>query len=634
MKDRSEIGIVEATARYEAWLAQRIPLVKPDLELKHHAMSAGIFPFLRATFYRWAARWRALVGGVAAAPTVLAVGDLHVENFGTWRDAEGRLVWGVNDFDEAWPLPYTNDLVRLATSALVAREYHDLKIDGKEAVGAILDGYREALERGGHAFVLAEHHTALREMALYRLHDPESFWHKLESLPTVKSPIPAAVLASLRRALPERGLKARIVHRVAGLGSLGRQRFVALAAWRGGRVAREAKALAPLAEKIHYDAILRRGVRCPDPCVRVDGAWLVRRLAPDCSRVKLNELPRKRDEERLLSAMGWEAATRPGVGSVRAPTNLARHDGDQRPGLRLVRVRPFVRGLVRRPRDLRVREWQHLGGAGLYGRHHVAGGAGPRYGRHRGRVRDRIRARPPDRRARRPLRGSPRARAHRRRAVGRQLLLGQRHLAGVARRRAPHGSAVVRLRSHGGSACSKAAAAADACMVSRAVRLRGLHRGPAAAHRQGVRLGSEGAGLAVRPDRCDRRAGSGLSVRSDRAAHGRARPAHRRVIRDGSEHRGAAVGRHQPPGVRLDGPARLHEQPVRTRRVGSRVPLRGPYGTGHDPRGRAGVRRAGPQLWPARRWVGIRRARPAKHVPPRGRGDAAGWTGGAMAAEE
>src|SRR2546425_3324051 len=163
MKDRSEIGIVEATARYEAWLAERIPLVKPDLELKHHAMSAGIFPFLRATFYRWAVRWRALVGDVAVAPTVLAVGDLHVENFGTCRDAEGRLVWGVNDFDEAWPLPYTNDLVRLATSALVAREYHDLKIDGKEAVGAILDGYRKALEQGGHAFVLAEHHTARSE---------------------------------------------------------------------------------------------------------------------------------------------------------------------------------------------------------------------------------------------------------------------------------------------------------------------------------------------------------------------------------------------------------------------------------------------------------------------------------------
>src|SRR6266705_1105637 len=163
MKDRSEIGIVAATTRYEAWLSERIPLVKPDLELKHHAMSA--------------------------------------------------------------------------------REYHDLKIDGKEALGAILDGYREALEQGGHAFVLAEHHTALREMALYRLHDPETFWDKLESLPTVKTPVPNVVLTSLRRALPEGDLKVRIVHRVAGLGSLGRQRFVALAVWRGGRIAREAKAL-------------------------------------------------------------------------------------------------------------------------------------------------------------------------------------------------------------------------------------------------------------------------------------------------------------------------------------------------------------------------------------------------------
>src|SRR5438445_6302135 len=252
--------IGKATRSYEAWLARHTRLVEADVALKHQRMAEDLFSFLRATFYRWMQLWTEVCPDLARAPQVLAVGDLHVENFGTWRDTEGRLVWGVNDFDEAWPLPYTNDLVRLATSALVAREYHDLKIDGKEAVGAILDGYREALERGGHAFVLAEHHTALREMALYRLHDPESFWDKLESLPTVKSPIPAAVLASLRRALPERGLKARIVHRVAGLGSLGRQRFVALAAWRGGRVAREAKALAPLAEKIHYDAILRRGV--------------------------------------------------------------------------------------------------------------------------------------------------------------------------------------------------------------------------------------------------------------------------------------------------------------------------------------------------------------------------------------
>src|SRR6059036_1631367 len=154
MKDRSEIGIVAATTRYEAWLAERIPLVKPDLELKHHAMSAGIFPFLRATFYRWAARWRALVGEVAAAPTVLAVGDLHVENFGTWRDTEGRLIWGVNDFDEVARMPYAIDLVRLVTSAIFAKRENVLSIDDSAAATAVLEGYSESLASGGEPFVL------------------------------------------------------------------------------------------------------------------------------------------------------------------------------------------------------------------------------------------------------------------------------------------------------------------------------------------------------------------------------------------------------------------------------------------------------------------------------------------------
>lgn len=355
---RSEAGITEATALYESWLASQIPLDKHDLDLKHRAMAAGSFPFLRATYYRWAQTWDAIVGDVARAPRVLAVGDLHVENFGTWRDAEGRLVWGVNDFDEAWPLPYTNDLVRLAASALIAIGYHDMAIEPKRAAAGILDGYRDALDAGGRAFVLAEHHTTLRDMAVHRLHDPETFWGKLESLPTVRTAVPTAVMVALRRALPEPGLETRIVHRVAGLGSLGRQRFVALATWRGGRIAREAKALAPSvcalaetgrgtklsyslvmqravrwalaggAQRIYYQDLLRRGVRCPDPGVDVRGRWLVRRLAPDCSRIALNALPRKRDEARLMYAMGWETANvhlgTPRVHAVRA--DLKRRD--------------------------------------------------------------------------------------------------------------------------------------------------------------------------------------------------------------------------------------------------------------------------------------------------------------------
>jgi uncharacterized protein (DUF2252 family) len=43
-------------------------------------------------------------------------GDLHAENFGTYMDAQGRLIFNVNDFDEAYVGPFTWDLKRFAAS--------------------------------------------------------------------------------------------------------------------------------------------------------------------------------------------------------------------------------------------------------------------------------------------------------------------------------------------------------------------------------------------------------------------------------------------------------------------------------------------------------------------------------------
>ena len=83
-------------------------------------MGEDAFSFLRATLYRWAQQWHEVCHEVAGAPRVLAIGDLHTNSFGTWRDAEGRLAWGVDDFDEAYPLPYTSDLLRPARSARIA----------------------------------------------------------------------------------------------------------------------------------------------------------------------------------------------------------------------------------------------------------------------------------------------------------------------------------------------------------------------------------------------------------------------------------------------------------------------------------------------------------------------------------
>lgn len=89
--------VVTATVDYDDWLRSQVDVLEADLHLKHRQMASSPFIFLRATFYRWGPLWRDTCPDLVETPRVLAVGDLHVENFGTWRDKEGRLVWGVND---------------------------------------------------------------------------------------------------------------------------------------------------------------------------------------------------------------------------------------------------------------------------------------------------------------------------------------------------------------------------------------------------------------------------------------------------------------------------------------------------------------------------------------------------------
>ena len=135
----------------------------------------------------------------------------------------------------------------------------------------------------------------------------------------------------------------RFAHRVAGTGSLGRRRYIALADWHGGSIAREAKELTSSAwlwaqssrpgNKIWYESILLCSVRCPDPFVRLRGQWIVRRLAPDCSRIELTSLPEQHDAFRLLHNMGFETAN-VHLGSANARVLLKDVTARQSPWLR------------------------------------------------------------------------------------------------------------------------------------------------------------------------------------------------------------------------------------------------------------------------------------------------------------
>jgi hypothetical protein len=307
--------IVRATTEYEAWVDAQTPPVENDRTLKHRRMRSAVLPFLRGTFYRWASLWPKACPALAAAPVVLAVGDLHFENFGTWRDSHGRLVWGVNDFDEAFPLAYTNDLVRLAASVLLAIKEEKLSIAADQACDALLDGYARGIAGDGSPFVLEEQHSSLRSMAQGEARDPTKFWRKLARSTDARPP--RVVRRLVRGQLPDSAAAIRFVHRIAGVGSLGRERYAGVARYRDASIAREAKPLvlsacswlSPAKKQKSYSAsVVKRAVRDPDPFFEIKNDWIVRRLAPDCCRIELADMPRRRNERDILTAMGREVA--------------------------------------------------------------------------------------------------------------------------------------------------------------------------------------------------------------------------------------------------------------------------------------------------------------------------------------
>lgn len=106
------------------------PLLAADpaaFRVKFRKMAASAFAFYRGTaslFYSDLEREQAMRDGdVHSGPyldertsRVWIHGDLHAENFGTYMNANGRLIFNVNDFDEAYVGPFTWDLKRLAAS--------------------------------------------------------------------------------------------------------------------------------------------------------------------------------------------------------------------------------------------------------------------------------------------------------------------------------------------------------------------------------------------------------------------------------------------------------------------------------------------------------------------------------------
>jgi uncharacterized protein (DUF2252 family) len=134
----------------------RLMKADPDaFRTKFRKMAAGPFAFYRGSacvFYADVAgredRW-----ADDRTSRVWIQGDLHAENFGTYMDGSGVLIFDVNDFDEAFVGHFTWDLQRFAASiALICWQ----KALSDEEITALIDTFVRAYVRQTQWFVDVE----------------------------------------------------------------------------------------------------------------------------------------------------------------------------------------------------------------------------------------------------------------------------------------------------------------------------------------------------------------------------------------------------------------------------------------------------------------------------------------------
>jgi Uncharacterized protein conserved in bacteria len=323
--------IVQSTADFESWLRTQINLRDDQLRVKHDKMAEQIFKFFRATFYRWCERWNDACTEWARAESVVAVGDLHIQNFGSWRDGRGRLIWSVNDHDEAATLSFAMDLVRLAASGeLASAVIPDCELTLSEICETVRDGYLAGLEGGGEPFVLERRHAWLLRLVRAVLKEPKRFWKawlQQKTQPVAEEKVPGQLANLLREALPAgaevefREMKPGVT---VGLGSLGRDRFFSYTEYQGGPIAAEGKSVALSAAvwangqtkgELQMETLLRAAGRPYSPGTTIGHGWLIRPLMSDCGRIDLSLLNVEEDrtavnlnQDRLMAAMGFEVA--------------------------------------------------------------------------------------------------------------------------------------------------------------------------------------------------------------------------------------------------------------------------------------------------------------------------------------
>lgn len=122
-------------------------------KLKYRCMTQNAFRFFRATchiFYEDLSTAALL----PESPVTWLSGDLHLENFGSYKGDNSLVYFDMNDFDEAVLSPVLLDIVRIVTSIYLAFDSYEITDEETEkAIAIFLKYFSETLSEGSARYI-------------------------------------------------------------------------------------------------------------------------------------------------------------------------------------------------------------------------------------------------------------------------------------------------------------------------------------------------------------------------------------------------------------------------------------------------------------------------------------------------
>jgi uncharacterized protein (DUF2252 family) len=218
---------------------------------KYEKMRVDPFSFFRGSCHLFHTDWP--VGAeIDRSPQLFICGDLHLENFGTYKGADRQVYFGINDFDEGMYGSLARDIARLAVSVLLVSEMlKSEQVDRSALVTSLLDKYRQTLLTGhrqnlqkangivGDLLVKSADRSRLDLLRKY-LGDADSdkLQEKKDKILAIADSRREQVLAAYhdwakQQSKPEFYECLDIKQRLAGLGSLGVDRYLLLVVGKG-----------------------------------------------------------------------------------------------------------------------------------------------------------------------------------------------------------------------------------------------------------------------------------------------------------------------------------------------------------------------------------------------------------------